>query len=175
MSGVGCCVKKDPMRSVVLIYVLISCLSSFAQKQLPNVGDIAFDPAVDDPGFRICYEPEIFQYYNFGKGLQYEGEKIKIVQHFQNNYKSKEFGSVQGFITIRFIVNCEGKTGRFRIQEMDNHYNAAVFPKALTDQLLELTKMLEGWTPAAYEGTKMDYYQYLTFKIENGDIKEIMP
>lgn len=168
------------MRPALLIYACIFCSTSFAQIQSkaeyqPNVGDIAFDPSLDEPDFKICYAPEIFQYYNFGKGLQYKGEKIAIIRHFRAKYKGNEFRNIHGYITIRFIVNCEGKTGRFRLQGMDNNYNEATFPTALITQLLDLTKALEGWTPASYEETKMDYYQYLTFKIENGDIKEILP
>lgn len=140
-----------------------------------HVGDIQFDPQIDDPGFKICDYEAVHQYYNFGKGLQYKGEKIKINEHFQGKLKTKEQPGESGFLTIRFIVNCEGETGRYRVQGMDNDYRPKDFNDELTAQLLNLTKQLTGWIPGEYEARRFDYYQYLTFKIENGHLIEIMP
>ena len=78
-------------------------------------------------------------------------------------------------MTIRFIVNCQGQTGRFRVQGMSYKYNEKTFNKNLTSQLLSLTKQLDGWIIGENGGKKFDYYQYLTFKIEKGKLIEIMP
>lgn len=139
-----------------------------------NVGDITFDKNLDDPNFKVCNEKQVPQYYNFGKGLQYNGEKPKIIEHFKS-FKELNGSGDTGFITIRFIVNCEGKTGRFRVQEMDNNYNSKSFHKEIRDQLLTLTESLEGWIIGSDQGHVFDYYQYLTFKIHDGKLIEIMP
>ena len=89
---------------------------------------------------------------------------------FQN-----QIGNESGFITIRFIVNCEGQTGWFRMQEMDENYKANKFNKIILDELALLTKQLNGWEIAEDRGKKFDYYQYLTFKFKNGKLIEIMP
>ncbi|MEJ7646231.1 MAG: hypothetical protein WKF87_16665 [Chryseolinea sp.] len=169
------------MRQVLLFFSLLSTLVSCGQPKQKKVdypsqvGDIASDLTVDDPDFTLCDERQVYQYYNFGKGLQYNGEKIKINQHFKDGYKIQHQKMESGFLTIRFVVNCQGKTGRYRAYGMDNDYHEKTFDQDLTVQLLTLTKKLDGWIPGALEGKTYDYYQYLTFKIENGELREIMP
>ena len=58
---------------------------------------------------------------------------------------------------------------------MNSDFEEWSFDKKLVDELLTLTKTLDGWVVGEYEGQVFDYYQYLTFKIENGKLIEIMP
>ncbi len=172
---------KERMRQTTIIFILLSTLCSCAQKNESNtsyplqVGDIHFDPETDDPNFKLCHENEVYQYYNFSKGLQYKGEKHKINEHFKSGLKMSGQSEESGFLTIRFIVNCQGKPRRFRIQGMDNNYIEKTFSQDLTNHLLSLTKQLDGWEIGDFEGEAFDYYQYLTFKIEQGNLIEIMP
>ncbi len=161
----------------IFLSALYSCgqVSDNKSNYPKNVGDISFDEKIDDPHFKVCHEDNVFQYYNFSKGFQYKGEKVKVNEHFQNGFKGKEKNGETGFLTIRFIVNCEGKTGRFRVQGMDTSYHAKEFSKELVNDILTLTKKLDGWIVGEIEGLKTDYYQYLTFKLENGKLIEIMP
>ena len=162
--------------SLFAFIITVSCAQTQETKEYPAViGDIEYDPALDDPGFRVCNVGEVFQYYNFGKGVQFKGEKIRIVEYFSKKFKGTEFKGEHGYITIRFIVNCEGSTGRFRVQEMDFDYQPKTFSKKLTAQLLSLTQNLDGWMVGMYEDHAFDYYQHLTFKIEDGNLTEIMP
>ena len=164
----------------LFIVIFLMSFSSCSQtlnldsKYPPHIGDSKFDANLDDPDFKVCNEDMIFQYYNFGKGLQYKGEKNKIQEHF-NQLKTAKTIPEFGFITIRFIVNCEGKTGRFRVQEMDTTYVEKQFNREFTARYLKLTKQLKGWEVGKLEDRVYDYYQYLTFKIDNGKLIEIMP
>ncbi len=139
-----------------------------------HVGDIAPDPALDDPSFVVCRENHTPQYYSVKSG--YQGEKPALEAYFREKFiKNKAHASESGYITIRFVVNCRGQTGRFRVQEIGLDYLPKKFPSALTSRLLELTKQLDGWLPGQYNSLQVDYYQYLTFTIANGDISQIMP
>lgn len=168
---------KQSLATAIFLTALYACGQPAETKnEYPrHVGDIEYDPLIDDPAFKVCDYEAIHQYYNFGKGLQYNGEKIKINEHFRNKLRPREKEGESGFITIRFVVNCEGQTGRYRIQGMDNEYNPKKFSEDLITKLLDLSKQLDGWIPGEYEGRRFDYYQYLTFKIENGNVIEIMP
>lgn len=151
---------------------LLSCKEK--NKYLDHVGDLAFNAKIDNKDFLPCSEKFILQYYNFGENIQYNGEKRAIINTFKQNYKpvkSKE----NVYVTIRFIVNCDGKTGRFRVKTMDMDYNAIVVDKNITNQLLSITKSLNGWKQGIRDGVHFDYYQYLTFKITNGAIESILP
>lgn len=169
------------MRQKIIISILLTAICSCAQpseddnRNLREVGDIYFDEKFDDPNFKVCDESSIFQYYNFGNGLPYKGEKAGINQHFTHGFKAKFIKGESGFLTIRFIVNCEGKTGRFRIEGMDYDYKEKQISKNIVDKLLQLTKELDGWKIGDNGTNKLDYYQYLTFKLENGKLIEIMP
>lgn len=141
-----------------------------------SVGDIDFDPQKDDINFKICDKNASsgFQYYNDSKGFQYKGEKLAIEEKLkslkiQGNEKSN------GYITVRFLVNCEGKAGLFRIQAMNFDYKEVTVDKNLEAQLLDFTKSLNGWIVKEINNKKIDYYQYITYKIEYGKVSEILP
>ena len=163
--------------SIAMLFILCACAqqSKNTNNYPAQVGDIAFDKALDDPSFTICNETEIQQYYNFGKGVQYVGEKPKITQHFKDGFNSKTRTGESGYLTIRFIVNCHGKTGRYRVEGMNSNFEIKEFDKAIVNQLLSLSKKLDGWIIGQHENQRFDYYQYLTFKLENGILTEIMP
>lgn len=139
-----------------------------------NVGDIAPDPMLDDTTFRTCRGVNIPQYYSVNSG--YEGEKPAVDRYFEENFKyNPAYAAENGYVTIRFVVNCNGRTGRFRVMEMDANYQPKKFPAAFSGQLLQLTQQMTGWLPGKSENIPYDYYQYLCFAIEKGKIARIMP
>lgn len=164
----------------ILKFFLFIPLVSFGQEKsetksvYPNyVGDIEFNSEMDNKDFELCNSKHIYQYFNRGDGLVYEGDKLAIEKEFAEKYKSKIIKNETGLIRINFVVNCRGKTDRFRLISMNENYEEKVFVKSITEQLMSITKNLKGW-----EGKKskeIDYYQYLIFKIENGQLKEILP
>lgn len=157
------------------LFVIIACKKEKPPEEfLRHVGDITFDPALDTLNFEPCHEDQVLQYYNFSNAIQYEGEKAKIITEFEDKFQPVN-QEEDGYITIRFIVNCKGKTGRFRVIGMDKNYTEKIFSKELTHQLLAITRALDGWKPGDYDGRIFDYYQYLTFKINRGKIERIMP
>ena len=173
------------MKRYFFIFLLFLCVLNACRRHsvepnnsnvyLRQVGDTTFDPKVDDPNFKVCNESRAQQYYNFDKGLQYKGEKPALVAHFNSGFKPSPKNAETGFVTIRFIVNCEGKTGWFRVLGIDHDYKPKKFSAGLVNQLLTLTKQLDGWIVGEHNEKIYDYYQYLTFKIENGRLIEIMP
>jgi hypothetical protein len=175
--------QQFTMKGSFFWFLLLSCLNLSCgqsterlQTNYPdNVGDIPFDKDLDDRSFKVCNESRTFQYYNSPKGFPFEGEKIKLTEIFEDAFRYKRFKNESGYVTIRFIVNCEGLTGRFRIQEMGSQFRQTKFDKNLLDALLQTTRNLKGWVIASNGVDNFDYYQYLTFKIEKGELIEILP
>lgn len=166
----------------IVKFLLFIPLISFGQEnsetksEYPSyVGDIEFNAETDNKDFELCNAKRIFQYFNNSGGLEYEGEKLVIEKEFAKKYKPQITKNETGLIRINFVVNCKGKTDRFRIISMDENYNEKVFLKSITDQLLTITKNLNGWKAKKLKEKDIDYYQYLIFKIENGQLKEILP
>jgi hypothetical protein len=171
------------MKHFILLFLLMlvnSCSTdkktTTKKKYLRWVGDITINEKMDDEAFSLCNgENNVYQYFNTGKGFQYKGEKKTLVRKFDEEYRLIKGEDQNGMIRIRFIVNCEGKAGRFRVLEADNKYQPKKFDTKIVNQLLTITKGLTGWVPMEYQDKPIDYYLYLTFKMEEGAIKEILP
>ncbi len=141
---------------------------------LRHVGDIKSEDWDDD--FQLCNdESKVIQYFNNSKGLEYEGERSTIIKAFQDKFKPSIRENQNGKIRIRFVVNCKGEAGRFRILQGNESYEAFEFDPLITEQLLAITKSLKGWKEKKLGDIKIDYYQYLLFVIKEGEIIEILP
>lgn len=111
-------------------------------------------------------------YYSFNAKYTLSSEKLTEEVNKTLTYQSSQ---VNGFITIRFVVNCKGQSGNFEIYQIDNNYQIAKFEDRYIEQLLNFVKTLENWKIGTYESRKFDYYAYFTFKIEHGKVTEIVP
>ncbi|MDC1107017.1 hypothetical protein OAT16_09945 [Prolixibacteraceae bacterium] len=138
-----------------------------------NVGDIAFNAQTDDANFPLTGK-KIMQYYSFFPGVAIDGEKQGLRTIFENNYHAYNLDDT-GYITIRFIVNYKGETDRFRVTQMDQNYHVTQFNTETVSQILSITQGITTWKIAARGDKCFDYYQYLLFIIEDGQIKEILP
>lgn len=58
----------------------------------------------------------ILRAHFWGEQLNNKGEKLAIIEKLKK-YLPKV--KLNGYITVRFLVNCEGKTGLFRVQQMN--------------------------------------------------------
>lgn len=161
---------------LAFLFLLVSCATDKDKpRYLRWVGDIEADAEMDGDTFQLCYsEARVKQYFNFSQGMQYEGEKPTMVEVFRKDYEAVDVPQ-SGWIRIRFIVNCKGESGRFRLTASNSQYQKQAFDPKITDQLLSITQSLKGWKPLPNLDDPRDYYQYLTFKIENGALKEILP
>lgn len=162
------------------ILLIISCHTDKKTKntnEYPRwVGDIEQDSLKDGAAFETCNgDDKIFQYFNSGEGPKYAGEKSSILAKFDTEYKPVIGKDQNGLIRIRFVVNCKGKAGRFRILQSDFDYNEIEFDKEIVSQLLDITKNIEIWETTQIDGKTLDYYFYLIFKIKDGQIEEILP
>ena len=171
--------QTPPLLIRIIIFCILICTAcgqgDQSSKYLRWVGDSEFNPEMDSEEFQLCNSEYLSkQYFHFDKGLQYKGEKKELRNHFAKNYTPVESDQC-GYVRIRFMVNCKGETGRFRIIESDENYNEREFDKRITDQLLSITKSLDGWIGHTKKDKPQDYYQYLIFKINKGQIIDIMP
>jgi hypothetical protein len=162
----------------VLSFLFLSCSRHFAQeKPAPQpffVYHISADPDIDDPSFVVCDEKLLIPYYG-GRKTSYQGEKAFLYKHFSAYQAPAKSAGQTGFITIRFIVNCKGKAGRFRMQQMDKDYQSFTFNKKITNQILALTKQLNAWIPSEYDKRAVDTYYYFCFQIHDGKLITITP
>lgn len=161
---------------ILLFPLMFSCQAESKTLKYPaNIGDIEFDHNTDKKDFNLCFGKHIFQYFNDSNGLQYSEEKAAIDKIFFTQYKNQNLYNETGLIRIHFVVNCKGETDRFRIMGIDENYKPRTFSSKVSGQLMEIAKSLKGWKPKKINEHDVDYYQYLIFKIENGNLIEIKP
>jgi hypothetical protein len=138
-----------------------------------NVGDINFDETKDDPSFVICNKEAVFQYYSVN--TNYNGGR-KVIREEVFLFLEKQellFRNQSGYITFRFIVNCNGESGWFRVKTIDNNLNQVDFEAKTTKILEQSIRSLKKWNVRNYEGVTFDSYCQINFKIEKGEIIDI--
>lgn len=141
-----------------------------------HVDDIAHDTQQDSDSFKTCHGDQyVIQYFNNSRGLEYEGGKPAIVEAVHQHYDPTKAAKESGLVRVRFIVNCNGESGRFRVLGMDEQYQTKIFSTTITNQLVTITKNLKGWKVKQLNDKERDYYQYLIFKLEQGAIVKILP
>jgi len=131
------------------------------------------DEALLNEGFKICNEDYILQYYNT-QDLPYPNGKNNFRNYIISSFENRNY-SDSGYLNIRFIINCEGKAGRFVIHENDLDLNPKPFNPDLKNQLFKLTSEAKGWKPTVIREKNRDAYMYVSFRIEHGKITEIIP
>ena len=124
-------------------------------------------------GFEVCDENYILQYYNPERATYSEG-KNGLRNFILSNYTNKNYTD-SGYLNIRFIINCKGEAGRYVIHENDLNLEPKTFTKDLKNQLFELTTQLKKWNPNFTRDLERDSYMYISYRIENGNITEILP
>ncbi|MEO9483131.1 MAG: hypothetical protein ABJG47_06785 [Ekhidna sp.] len=126
--------------------------------------------------FNICgHERFIADYYNSTPDGRYIYGKRALLDTIYNNLEVSKMYEQNGMIIFRFVVNCEGKAGRFTVDGYDFMYQPLKFEKETIDHLYSIIQKLDDWRPVVIAEEARDAYFYLTFKIDNGEITDILP
>ncbi len=137
-----------------------------------RIAYIDSDTTILSKNFKTCGE-YIFDYYN-PERARYSDGKNGLRKFIVNNFNTKNYTD-SGYLNIRFVINCEGETGRYVVYENDLNLVPKKFDPQLTKELLKLTLSLKKWNPNIINGNKVDSYMYISYRIEDGKITEIIP
>ena len=134
---------------------------------------IKYDASLDHKNLSICNKDRIPQYYSVG--TNYLGGKRAIKNELLPliNQKKIKFGSKSGYLSIRFIVNCNGEIGLFRANEFDAEIKSTKYADATIDELKDIVSTLNNWEVKSHNESKYDSYYFINFKIEQGVITDI--
>ena len=154
-----------------VIIILCSCRQE-NKKYIHDIGYVDPNTALVDKDFKTCKD-EIYEYYNSEPDGGYKHGKKALRNFVLEKYSTSVKES--GYLTFRFVVNCEGKAGRYMIIQNNLDLEPKVFDEDLTSQLLTITQGLKEWRPVVLENEPRDYYMYITYKLLDGNIIEILP
>lgn len=137
-----------------------------------DLGYIPHDTRYDHPDYIVCDSTKI----NSGRNsVQYAEGTKKLREDILVNYSyNPAYAAFSGYIVIRFLVNCEGNTGRYRAQALNLDFTSADAPDGLLEQSIALLKSLDQWVKSSKQGKQAEYAKYINLKMENGHIQHIL-
>lgn len=129
----------------------------------------------DHTAFETCFLPsKINDYYNDDRA-GFIGGKGRLKAVLKSKLDPTKLEGESGYLTYRFVINCEGKAGWFVTEEADLDFQKKKFSNVSKQHLFEVLKSEKEWKPLAIWGESRDAYTYITFKLKNGEIIEILP
>lgn len=163
---------------LTIAFLILAACSLKAQNEelTPGALGIYYTPEMQMCGDTTKGFPTL-QYYQFtGKNAK---SSQQILAEWRSFFKKTTDFKESGFLTIRFVVNCNGEPRVYRFYEMDLDYRKKTFPDALKTQVWAFVQQLGGFPKGVYthQNKKYDvnYYYYFIFKIRNGEFETIAP
>ena len=176
------------MRNIIFLGILSIFLSLFSsgcfkdsvaagsKYKIPIVNHdlsyIPYDAKVDQADFVICDSTDFRSGRN---GIQYIGGSNKLREDINSNFVSnKKYETFNGYVVIRFLVNCEGKSGRYRTQSLNLDFSPVKAPSGLLSQTTQLIKNLDTWEKHSLNDSRMEFSKFINLKFNNGQIQHIL-
>lgn len=126
--------------------------------------------------FTPCLDQQFANdYYNGDPDAGYDGGKQALWKDILAQLNPETLGNESGYLTFRFIVNCEGRAGWFTTVQADLDFMPKQFPAALIEHLFTILQSLDNWHPVVIRGDERDAYCYLTFKLNHGQLIDLLP
>jgi len=133
------------------------------------------DSAMDkEIPFQTC-DKYIYDYYNGEQKLHYKGGKKAIWKAVNQRLNKKKLLKESGYLTFRFVINCQGGMGRFTTEQADLDFQPKEFSYITVNHFYKIAKEVDEWIPTNIEGEDVDAYFYLTFKLKDGELIELLP
>lgn len=171
----------NTLRYNFLLLIILINLSSFSQNTVPQhlnvkekIGYIPFDISIDNSDFKVCDELNIEEYYQVNPIY---GEGMPSIKKYISSYQ-KELEALcknDGYVIVRFVINCQGQTDRYRTRFMLLNYTEANTINAdLQKKIIQLLRNMGNWTPGKYDGKNYDCYQHIKFLFKNSQLVDVL-
>jgi hypothetical protein len=143
--------------------------SSYSKKK---IGWIKYNSKIDSKDFLVCDEESIYEYYQ-SNPVYIEG-LLSIREYFQDKLPEiQNLFEKDGILLVRFVINCQGETGRFRAFFYHEDYKLGGENKSLGIKIADLISKMQKWISGKIEEKKVDSYQNIKFRIKQNKIVDI--
>lgn len=161
---------------LLLVVFMSSCDYYFINPHNEQVGAINPKEALPDASFELCYEEKVFpSYYGRNPGAYKSGKDTLSTFIYSNINEKYSYFDDSGYLTFRFVINCNGEAGQYIIEELGMDYKDKKMNAKFVSHIFDIVKSLGDWKPIEFEGYNYDSFIHLTFKVTNGKIVEILP
>jgi hypothetical protein len=152
----------------VLVFLFFTYGVALAQ----NVGDIPFDAKRDNPKFQLCNPSRVWQGYQLKTKM--DETPLLVAREFKTQFQTRdEWRNESGFIRVRFLVNCQGQSDRFRLLELDFDLKEKKFSETLSLHVLSIAKSIQ-WPARRANQQTVDYYHHFSIRIVDGQLADII-
>jgi len=172
----------------IALSALVICVALFAfsyynyfgkfpedrNKYSDYIGHIDQETALLNDVFTLCGEGAIYKTHHGAPKDAYNGGKNTFKKRVLESYKTNG-ATESGYVNFRFLINCEGNPGWFEVLEIDMNYEKTNHNPEMVSQLLSITSDPTNWSIYKVGEDPVNYYHYVSYRIENGKITEILP
>ncbi len=131
----------------------------------------SFNNLLNKQQFMRCSEYNLF---NCGSLHNYNEQPGLVPKEFSQKFKPVAGNIQSGFLRLKFVVNCLGKTGNYNFEGMDTNYKAQQFDERIEKQLIDITKNCSGWKGYEIDDRQEhDCFVNIIFKFKNGKLLEL--
>lgn len=123
--------------------LLFSCNNSKESKYQHYVGYINQEKAIINSAF-LCDKENIEYTHHGAAPLAYKGSKKNFKKKILAKYNNHLYKD-SGYISFRFLVNCNGNAGWFEVVEMNLDLEEVNLDDNMVNELLNLTSEKENW------------------------------
>lgn len=155
----------------------LQVFQNLADQADKRIGYIHPDSALFGAGsFQPCGDSrQILDYYNGTPDAGYTGGKRALWAAINPQVDPAALRRESGYLTFRFVVNCKGEAGWFVLEQAGLDYRKKVFDQQTIRHLSGIVAGLKAWHPTVFRGKPQDAYCYLTFKLKDGEIVDLLP
>jgi hypothetical protein len=161
--------------SLIVLYFYMNAKPLVNEEKYPHyIGYINQEEALLNKAYTLCNKDTIYKVHHGAPKEAFQGSKKRFRETILSAYKNKEY-SDSGYLNFRFLVSCEGNAGWFEIIEMNLDLEETTLNDDMVNQLLTHTADPKHWAIYTNDNIPRDYYMYISYRIENGEITEILP
>lgn len=130
--------------------------------------------ASPDGGIRSCDTLPLEPYFRVqGK---YPESPMSLAARANKAIEAKgSFRETSGYVCFQFLINDQARFQLLQILQMNEKYEPTVFAPRMVMALDELVRNLDQWKPGIFQGKKVCYKGYMSFKIEEGHVTQVSP
>lgn len=168
--------NKDIISIELVEQMSVESFEALREHGLHRVGYIDPEKSLTpDSSFALCGpEADIADYYNADPDAHYSS-KDSLRSLLTDDLDMQQLKGESGYLTFRFVTNCKGETGRYTTEEADLNFVPKQFDPSVKTLLLERLLKTKNWQISNINGVARDTYVYVTYKLKDGKIIEILP
>jgi hypothetical protein len=159
-------------KAILFLLLLGGYTVSYSQNIVLPYGEYMDTTVTNNPK---CNDKYLIYYYHVNARYPAGTESLLLEsKEFLSKIGQKYSGS--GYITFRFMINCEGQMQRVRVMQVDDDYKSTRFDKRLVNTLNDYIHTLDRWEKglSAFKMDHVNYLAYLSFRIKNGEVINVI-